>query len=141
MEPSQQKLADFPINPRIKLSALWSAVMFCYLYGDYFQLYAPGEVERFINGDTLLNSPLKLFLASVLMAVPALMVYLSLVLKPLAARWLNILFGTIYTALMALIAITSIAPWYSFYVFLAIVECLITATILWQAWRWPRKEG
>jgi hypothetical protein len=77
-------LADFPINPRIKLSALWSAVMFCYLYGDYFQLYVPGEVQRFISGNTLLDSPLKLFLASVLMAVPALMVFLSLVLNPFA---------------------------------------------------------
>lgn len=138
---SGKTLADFPINPRLKLSALWSAVMFCYLYGDYFQLYVPGEVERFISGDTLLDSPLKLFLASVLMAVPALMVFLSLVLNPFAAKWLNIIFGTIYTAIMVLIAVNSIAPWYTFYVFLAVVECIITATIVWQAWRWPKQEG
>lgn len=134
-------LADFPVNIRLKLSALWSAVMFCYIYGDYFQLYVPKKVEQFINGDTLLDSPVKLFLASVLMAVPALMVFLSLVLKPQANRWLNIIFGTIYTAIMVLIAITSIAPWWSFFVFLAIIESIITAAIVWQAWHWPGAEG
>jgi hypothetical protein len=133
-------LADFPINIRLKLSALWSAVMFCYIYGDYFQLYIPKKVEQFISGDTLLDSPVKLFLASILMAIPALMVFLSLVLKPFAAKWLNIIFGTIYTGIMVLIAITSIAPWWSFYVFLAIIESIITATIAWYAWRWPGEE-
>jgi hypothetical protein len=132
-------LEDFRINVRLKLSALWSAVMFCYIYGDYFQLYVPKKVEKFISGDTLLDSPFKLFLASVLMAVPALMVFLSLVLKPKANRWLNIIFGTIYTGIMVLIAVKSIAPWWTFYVFLAIVESIITATIVWYAWTWPKR--
>jgi hypothetical protein len=131
-------LADFPINLKLKLSALWSAVMFCYIYGDYFQLYVPKKVEQFISGDTLLDNPFKLFLASVLMAVPALMVFLSLVLKPQANRWLNMIFGTIYTGIMVLIAINSIAPWWTFYVFLAVVESCITATIVWYAWAWPK---
>jgi hypothetical protein len=72
------------------------------------------------------------------MAVPALMVFFSLVLKPRANRWLNIIFGTIYTAIMVLIAIKSIAPWWTFYVFLAVVESCITATIVWYAWTWPK---
>jgi hypothetical protein len=131
-------LSDFPINIKLKLSALWSAVMFCYIYGDYFQLYIPKQVEQFISGETLLDSPVKLFLASVLMAVPALMVFLSLVLKPSVNRWLNIVFGTIYTGIMVLIAVNSIAPWWSFYLFLAIIESIITAMIAWQAWTWPR---
>lgn len=112
--------------------------MFCYIYGDYFQLYIPKQVEQFISGETLLDSPVKLFLASVLMAVPALMVFLSLVLKPSVNRWLNIVFGTIYTGIMVLIAVNSIAPWWSFYLFLAIIESIITAMIAWQAWTWPR---
>jgi Family of unknown function (DUF6326) len=132
-------LADFPINLKLKLSALWSAVMFCYIYGDYFQLYVPDKVENFISGDTLLDSPFKLFLASVLMAVPALMVFLSLVLKPKANRLLNIIFGIIYTGIMVLIAFTSIAPWWTFYVFLAVLESCITATIVWYGWHWPKQ--
>ncbi|MFT5299050.1 MAG: hypothetical protein ACI9YH_005102, partial [Colwellia sp.] len=33
---------DFKINVKLKISALWVAVMFCYVYGDYIQIYVPG---------------------------------------------------------------------------------------------------
>lgn len=131
---------DLPIPVKIKLSALGTAVMFCYLYGDYFSFYVPGAIESFISGKTLLNTPVKLFAASLLMTVPALMVFLSLILKPGVNRLLNIIFGILYTGIMLLIAVTSLAPWYTFYVFLAIVECFITSTIVCLAWKWPYSE-
>ena len=130
-------LEDFKINVKLKLSALWTAVMFCYIYGDYFSLYVPTCIAGFISGETMLDNPLKLFAASMLMAIPALMIFLSLALNPKISQWINILFGTIYTAIMILIAITSIAPWWTFYVFLAIVESCLTLLIVWHAWRWP----
>jgi len=40
---------------------------------------------------------------------------------------------------MILIAITSISAWHTFYVFLAILESLITLLIVWYAWKWPKK--
>ena len=132
-------LEDFKVNVKIKLSALWASVMFCYIYGDYFSLYVPKKIEEFINVETLLDSPIKLFAASILMAIPALMVFLSIALKPKMNRWLNIIFGTIYTAIMILIAITSIAPWWTFSVFLAIVEIGITSLIVWYAWKWRKQ--
>ena len=64
-------LEDFKINVKFKLSALWTAVMFCYIYGDYFSLYVPTCIAGFISGETMLDSPLKLFAASMLMAIPA----------------------------------------------------------------------
>jgi len=48
--------------------------MFCYIYGDYFELYVPKKVEGLISGANMLDSPTKLFLASVLLAIPALMI-------------------------------------------------------------------
>ena len=134
-------LEDFKINVKFKLSALWTAVMFCYIYGDYFSLYVPTCIAGFISGETMLDSPIKLFAASMLMAIPALMIFLSLALKPQLSKWLNILFGTIYTAIMLLIAITSIAPWWTFYVFLALVESCITLLIVWYAWKWPERNS
>jgi Family of unknown function (DUF6326) len=143
MNSSKQanELQDFKINVKIKLSALWAAVMFCYIYGDYFSLYIPKQIEEFITGQTLLNSPIKLLAASILMTVPALMIFLSIALKPEINKWLNIIFGIIYTAIMLLIAVTSIAPRYTFYVFLAIVEVLITSLIVWYACKWPKQES
>lgn len=134
-------LEDFKINVKLKLSALWTAVMFCYIYGDYFSLYVPKKIGSFISGETMLDTPLKLFAASILMAIPSLMIFLSVALKPEAGRWLNILFGVIFSAIMMLIAITSIAPWWTFYVFLAIVETCLTLLIVWYAWRWPKQAS
>ena len=132
------QLEDFKINVKFKLSALWTAVMFCYIYGDYFTLYVPGRVEEFIKGETLLTSPLKLLAASILMTIPPLMIFLSLALKPNINRLSNIIFGTIYTVIMMLIALDSLSPWWSFMLFLAIVEILITSLIVRFAWRWPK---
>lgn len=84
---------DYEINIKIKLAALWASVMLCYLYGDYFELYVPQKVEGLLNGVNMLDSPLKLFAAAVLMAIPAVMISLSVILKPNLNRWLNIIFG------------------------------------------------
>jgi uncharacterized membrane protein len=136
---STSKLENFKMPLTIKLAALWTSVMFCYIYGDYFSLYVPNKVQQFIDGKTLLDSPVKLFAASVLMVIPSLMIFLSIVLKPVLNRWLNILFGSIYTVIMFLIAISSIASWWSFYVFLAVVEMGLTMTIVMYAWKWPKR--
>jgi Family of unknown function (DUF6326) len=136
---STGKFENSPINIKIKLSLLWTTVTLCYLYGDYFELYVPGKVEGLISGENLLDSPLTLFSASVLLAIPAVMVFLSIILEPRLNRWLNIVLGIFFTAIMVFIAITSITPWRAFYVFLAIVESFTTFLIVWYAWKWPRK--
>jgi hypothetical protein len=132
-------LKDYEINVKIKLAALWISVMFCYIYGDYFELYTPDKVTGLLDGTNVLNSPLKLFLASLLMTIPALMTYLSLALKPKLSKWLNIIFGLFFTTIMILIAVTSITIWYSFYVFLAIVEIILTSLIVWKSIKWPKQ--
>ena len=65
---------DFTVNTRLKLTALWTSVMFCYLYGDYFELYVPQKLEGMINGNNLLDSPIKLLVAACLLTIPALMI-------------------------------------------------------------------
>lgn len=131
-------LIDFQINIKIKLAGLWTATTLCYLYGDYFQLYIPGQVESLISGENALNSPLKLFIASIILAIPPIMIFLSLVLKPRLNRILNIILGSFFTVMMVSIAINSLTPWYAFYVFLAIIEAILTFIIVWKAFKWPR---
>lgn len=139
LNTEKSTLKDFKVNIKIKLSALWASVTFCYLYGDYFELYVPGQTEGLVNGMNLLDSPIKLFASSVLLAIPALMVFLSLVLKPLLNKRLNIFLGIFFTAIMVLLGIVSIEPWRAFYVFLAILESIITSLIVWYAIKWPRE--
>lgn len=137
---SHSSLDDLKVNTRIKLVALWTAVMFCYVYGDYFALYIPGQAEELVSGDTLLNSPIKVFAASVLMALPPLVIIASVLANAQVARWLNIIFGFMFTAIMILIAVTSIpiTPEISAYVFYALLESAMTIAIIWLAWKWPK---
>ncbi len=132
-------LKDFEVNIKIKLAALWTATTFCYLYGDYFELYTPGKVESLISGENVLNSPMILFIASFILTIPPLMIFLSLILKPRINKVLNIIFGLLFTIMMVLIAIGSLTPWYSFYVFLAIVEAILTFVVVWKAFKWPKQ--
>lgn len=128
------------MNTKLKLASLWTSTTFCYLYGDYFELYTPGKVEGLLNGDHVLNSPLTLLIASLIMLIPPLMVCLSILLTPKWNKWLNVAFGSLFTAMMLLIALGSLTPWYSFYVLLAIVESTLTAVIVWNAFQWPKEE-
>ncbi|SNT12281.1 hypothetical protein SAMN05421640_2378 [Ekhidna lutea] len=126
------------INIKIKLSALWASLVFCFLYGDYFELYTPGKVDSLLTGNNVLDSPMTLLIASVILSIPSLMVALSVLLNAKLSRILNIVFGTLFTLMMLLIGINSMTPWYSFYVFLAFLESLITIVIIWLAWKWPK---
>ncbi|UCD62168.1 MAG: hypothetical protein JSV59_06290 [Flavobacteriaceae bacterium] len=134
-------MKDYTVNIKIKLAALWTSVTFLYIYGDYFELYAPGKVDSLISGENNLSSPTLLLIASIILAIPSLMIFLSLILKPNLNKWLNIVFGLLFTLMMLLIAVTSITPWYSFYVFYAILESILTATIVWYAFKWPKENN
>lgn len=87
------KFEDVKVNIKIILSGLWASVTLCYLYGDYFELYVPQKAKGLVEGINLLDSPFKLFSAAFLLSLPALMVFLSLILKPQINRILNIVLG------------------------------------------------
>ena len=138
MSGDKAVLEDYKINIRLKLSALWTAVMFLYIYGDYFELYVPGKASGLVSGDPMLNSPMKLFVATVVLALPALMIFLSLMLSPRTAKWLNIGLGAFFTLFTLLVGMMSFSEWRIFYVFLSFTESIITALIVWLAFSWPR---
>jgi len=128
------------VNIKIKLASLWASVTLCYLYGDYFELYTPGKVNSLITGENVLDSPTKLLIASIILAISSVMVGVSIILKPKINRILNIIFGTLFTLMMLLIGVNSMTEWYSFYAFLAFLESIITALIVWYAWKWPKEK-
>ena len=129
------------VNIKIKLASLWASATFCYLYGDYFELYTPDKVNSLITGENIMDSPTTLLMASVILAIPSLMVAASIFLKPKINRILNILFGTVFTIMMLFIGIASTNEWYLFYVFLAFLESIITAFVVWNAWKWPKEKS
>ena len=136
----QRFLHEEQIPVKIKLAALWTAVMFCYVYGDYFELYVPHKVQGLITGNNMLDSPVKVFVASIVAVLPGLMICGAVLLRTKLNRVLNLVLGTAYTALMLLVGSLSLSTWRTFYVFLALLESVLTATIVWQAWHWKQAE-
>lgn len=132
------ELQDHKINIKLQLCALWTGVMFLYIYGDYFELYVPGKVNGLLNGQNMLDNPGKLFLATVLLAIPALLIFLNLMLKANFAKWLNIIWGLFFSVFTLLVGISSLSAWKTFYVFLAFLESLVTAIIVYKSWNWPK---
>ena len=135
------QLLDVSVPHKLKLCALWASTMFCYIYCDYFAFYIPGKLESVLEGKM---GPLGavtqqvLMGTAVLMAIPSLMVFLSVALPAKSNRILNITLGAFYTLLMALLAYA--ADWY-FYKFFAVIEAALTALVFWYAWNWPRAEA
>ena len=132
----KKPLDDFNVPVKLKLAALWTSVMFCYIYADYFGLYVPGKLRSMLEGRM---APLGattqgvLLGTSILMAIPSVMIFLSVALKPRLNRWLNIVFGALFT----LIILITMWAW-AFYVFFGVIEVTLTALVVWYAWRWPR---
>ena len=68
--------ADTKVDVRIKLSALWSATMFCYLYADILSLYRPDFLEQIMIGEIVGFQINQAFLlgSAVLMSIPTIAV-------------------------------------------------------------------
>ncbi len=128
------------INVKMKLSALWVVLMFLYIYADIFSLYKPGQVEELISGrmGPLPVTQGSLLTASILMVIPAVMVFLSLTLKKKVDRWANIILGVLYTAVNIG---NLVGETWAFYIFFGIVEMALTLLIVGHAWKWRNPEG
>lgn len=141
-QPSTHQLDNFKVNVKIKLAALWTAVMFCYVYGDFFSLFVPGRLQKLMDGHSGVGetTPYSLLSFAVLMTIPSLMIFLSVALKPNANRLLNLITGTLFTLIMLLILATSINKWMLFYGYLALIEVLLTILVIVHAWNWPKQN-
>ena len=130
---------DPPVPVRLKLAALWTSAMFCYLYADYFGLFIPGMLEDMLQGRIeplgAVNQTVLLG-TSTMMAIPSVMIALSLLLPFRLSRALNIATGVLYT----LIILITMWSW-AFFVMYGVIEMLLTGTIAWCAWRWGRAPG
>jgi hypothetical protein len=132
---TSHRLDDLKINVKVKLSALWASVMFCYIYADYFGLYRPGKLQAILNGEFfgLPTTQRVLLGASLMLAIPSLMIFLSVAVPAVFNRWLNIVAGTVYAAII----MKTMWVW-AFYIFYGVIEISLTLLVVWYAWRWPK---
>jgi hypothetical protein len=135
------ELEDVKINVKIKLSALWATLMFLYIYADLLGWMEPGHIEAVMSGEVagLQITPAFLLGSTILMAIPSLMVFLSLTVPPKANRWANIIVAIVYFGV--LVGALFIGELSTAYTFSSIVEAVLIALIVWYAWKWPKQEA
>jgi hypothetical protein len=140
--PSQSTLEDLRMPVQAKLAAAWTSFMFLYIYVDYLALYKPGLIDDILAGivhefDT---GPTFVALALTLMAIPILMILLSVTLPARVNRTINLVVATLYIP-VSVYNVAGEESWsYSyFYGFSIGLEVLLLAFILRSAWTWPRR--
>lgn len=133
-------LEDVKINVKIKLAALWVALMFLYIYADIKAFFQTGIIEQIIVGkvEGIQITPTLLWVTAILMSIPSVMVLLSLTLKPQANRWLNIVVSIFHIGL-AINLMLMPGTWAFSYIYsIGQVVCLLL--IVWSAWKWPKQK-
>ena len=116
---------------QITLSALWVALMLCYLLGDVLRIYAGEFTPGFIAGKQM--SQKMLMGMAILMVIPIIMVFLSLTLSYPLNRWVNIIVAIFFFG-FNLIGLPSYPSAYD--KFLIIVGLVFNVLTVWYAWNW-----
>jgi Family of unknown function (DUF6326) len=124
------------VNVRIKISALWTAMLFVFAYIDVFSLYRPdfrADIEAGQIGGFTVNQSF-LLVTTIYIAIPSLMVFAALVLRPVVNRIANIALSIIY----AMTIIAGAIGERNYYVLGSALEVALLASIVYYASTWPR---
>jgi Family of unknown function (DUF6326) len=129
-----------PIPVQAKIAAAWTSFMFLYIYVDYFHLYKPGSIDDILAGVVFVFdiSPTFLTVGLASVAIPALMVMLSMTLPARVNRATNLVVALLYIPYSMFNAAGASWDWAFFYGLSIGLEVLLLAFILRSAWTWPR---
>jgi Family of unknown function (DUF6326) len=134
---AETKFEPFNVNVRMKISALWTSMLFVFAYVDVFSLYRPdfradldaGEVGGFtVNQSFLLGT-------TVYVVIPSVMVFLGLLLRPRVNRIANVALAFVYA--LTIIA-GAIGEW-NYYILGSGIEVALLAGVVYYAWTWPKE--
>lgn len=132
----QPALEDHKVNVKIKLASLWCSFMFLYIYVDYFALYMPNKINDILIKKVYVFDITSGFLLAALISVsiPALMIFLSILLSARINRWTNMIVGTLYIPY----SVFNLAgeAWIHM-IYGAVLEVLILVFIIRMSWKWP----
>ena len=136
---AKQPFTDAPVDVKIVLAALWTAMLFVFAYVDIFAYLRDDVLRAALDGKVagLDVDASQGFLTATLLyiVVPSLMVVLSLLLKPRANRISNITLSALYAVT---IVVSCIGETWAYYLIGSGIEVLLLAVIARTAWKWPR---
>jgi hypothetical protein len=131
-------LEDIKLNVKIKLSGLWASLMLIYIYADLFTFFRKEHLDDILAGELAGIEITEIILLGfmVLMTIPGLMVFLSLVLEAKINRWTNLIIGILQ---LVLVFPSVIGDANLYFRFASSVETVLLLLILWYAWTWPEQ--
>jgi hypothetical protein len=124
------------VDVRIKLSALWVALMLTYLLGDVLRIFSGDFVAGEMGGMKITQEIY--FVAAIILVIPVVMVFLSLTLPYKANRWANIIIA-IFFFVFNLAGLPTYPSAYD--KFLIIVGLVFNTLTVWYAWKWRKQEA
>jgi hypothetical protein len=119
------------VNTPILLSVLWIALMLIYLLGDVLRIFS-GDFEAGKVEGMKVTQGMWLGIA-ILMLMPILMVFLTLVLPQPVSRWANIIVA-VFFFLFNLVSLPTYPSLYD--KFLLAVSMVFNVLTVWYAWNW-----
>ena len=134
--PPSTDLAPATVSVRIKMSALWASMLFVFAYVDLFSLYRP-DVRADIEAGRLSGFTINqtfLLITTAYVVLPALMVFLSLVLPARISRMTNLVLAVGYALT---IVGGAVGESNVYYLLGSAVEVVLLAGIAFYAWTWP----
>ncbi len=118
------------MDTKILLSASWVVVTLIYLYGDVLRICSGDFAKSMTN----LNFNQGAWLGiAILMLMPILMVFLTLVLPQPVSRWANIGMA-VFFFLFNLLGLPTYPSFYD--KFLLAVSLVFNGITIWYAWKW-----
>lgn len=118
---------------RIRLSGIWMSLMLTYLLGDVLRIFS-GDFEAGLMDGMQVTQAMYLGLA-ILLVIPVVMVFLTLVLPYRVNRWANIILAIFFFA-FNIIGLPTYPSLYD--QFLIVVGLVFNVLTVWYAWRWTR---
>lgn len=141
--PESSHSSERHLPVQAKLAAAWTSFMFLYVYVDILNFFKPGVVDEILKGLIwkFNVSPGLLTVMLVSVAIPAMMVFLSMTLPAKVNRTANLVVAALLIPYSLFNAAGTTLEWAGFYVLSIGLEVLLLAFILRAAWNWQRTRS
>lgn len=128
---------DQSIDVRIKLSGLWISTMFVFAYVDLFGFFRADVLESALAGKVFIFdvSQTFLLLTTLYVAIPSVMIVLSLIVRPSRNRIMNMVASVFY---IVTIGGSMVGEEWIYFLVGSLIEIILLLTIAYVAWTWPR---
>lgn len=130
------------VDWRMKISILWLITVVAFLAHQILVLMEPGIITQLMAGEAEGQKigPELILLFAILMLVPLVMAFLSLILKDSSNRWANIVVGAIFAALWSVGAVDAALSAYWGGVLMTFSAVAASALIVRYAWNSKQQD-